>query len=254
MWGADWDPNVVFKVDPTVVGRGKNGNNDVKWYVWDECEKLVSLDIELYSIMRAEYYFIEKGYKKCEAGYRGNLGIDNFFVKKPQKTGGPKYILCESKFTCQEEEFTRWKDKEKEDKEKYVWGLMKKYDTKKSVKKYPQMSWQWLRDRTGLALQHFRKHHKEDKEEAKRQLKNLQKHVSTTIKRRSLKRYVNYFGAERVPIYPGRYKLVTGLRNRETETVFHLKWNLRKEIDFEAEFIELGEDFDKWCQERADSS
>lgn len=273
----------VFAASPVTAGDNRNSKVTVKWTVWEDSRKLKKTEVELYAVMRAEYYFIEKkGYKKLNSDYfvperyrrarkKGkwgwyktgySYGIDSFFVKGPNTAKDEvKYIICESKFTCNEAEF---------EKLKRPTCVGTRYD--KLNRNYPpvQMSWDWIlgaaRRATYWPSQQWpassidfmktRKESKinyidlevirEDLKESMVEMANLRK----TIRRReynNIKRYLNIFGAARVPVYPGIY-LLASLRKKTTNSLLHLKWDkLKKEIDFESEFYPLDDDFDDWC-------
>lgn len=254
--GWPWYRGEVFKVGQYTVGEGKNGKNDVKWTVWEESKKLSNLEVELYSVMRAEHYFIKKGYRKCASKYfqdgRGeNYGVDSFF--KNERPKGLRYILCESKFTRDETAFNQWMEEgDEERRNQLIFNKLRcNSPSPRWRKKYPYMSWEWLRDRVKRAIKCPAGQYEYLTDDLKAELKLLEKHVRKSRNRTYVHRYVNFFGAERVPIYPGRYKLVTRARNRLTKEALHLEWkNFGKVKVKKKEFIKLDDDFNKWVKEQ----
>ncbi len=57
-----------FEVEKKKVGSG-TGKTKVKWTVWDKSDKLSNLEVELYSVMRAENKYIKEGYVKTASKY-----------------------------------------------------------------------------------------------------------------------------------------------------------------------------------------
>src|SRR4029079_18190671 len=104
-----------FKVETKPVDSG-SGTVEVKWTGWGDASKLTNMEVELYSVMRAEKYYIGKGAKKLASKYvrtfsnKGkvitveNCGVDNFF-----RNLDGTYLFCESKFTRDVAKFASWK-------------------------------------------------------------------------------------------------------------------------------------------------
>lgn len=231
-----------FKVEEKAVDSG-SGSVQIKWNVWDDADKLTNLQVELYSVMRAEYRYCESlGYKKLMSKYFyvrniggrfipiENCGIDNFFKK------GSQYVVCESKFTRNEGKFATWKSNHEN-----VWELMGKY--KAGGKPCRQMSWQWIADRATLAA---------DKPAGMRGASAAKRaailadvnEVKDACVDRDVTRVVNVYGSANVPIYPGRYKFMCGEGAKVSKNELHLQWDLGIT---DSEFVELGAAFDQWA-------
>ena len=146
------EDNNPFPVKPTAVPSA-TGDVTLEWKVWAKTSEVSSghrFDrIELYSVMRAEDYFISQGYRKlaskyyCDAhGPTENSGLDSFFKKD-----GEKYVVCESKFTSKEGDFTSWMGTGRRNKEEWIW----RYKLRKYKGLIP-MSWEWIGDRVKRAV------------------------------------------------------------------------------------------------------
>jgi hypothetical protein len=262
----------AFKVGKRTVCKGKNGVQEIKWYVWEEYKKLARQEKELYAVMRVEHHYLKTqkklGYRKITskyfqtASYKGeNSGIDSFFVlegKKPDQYT-PRYIICESKFNGDDTAFNKWKGSDDKARQNLAWNLLRKDKKKKGL---VQMSWQWLRKRTvkvrlwpagcrELVKTPWGGYFKLDKALAKSIADELY-HVGKAATKKSatrknhIRRYINHFGANRLPMYPGRYRLYSKARVRYTIGLLHLKWDLN--VDFKKEFMFLTLWFEDRCE------
>jgi len=193
--------------------KTKSGKNSVEWKTrWDLFKQplgrnprgLSSVDCEIYSIMRAEYRYLEEGYQKLESKHDGFHGIDGLFKK------GDQYLIVESKFLTPEkyENYCKgnsplsnlgWKKDPKNPSDGETEGYIR------------QMSWDWIRSNIRL----MEKTKKENGEKRKR------------LKKKNIQRVINVFGARPVYPPPGRY----GFRYRlsefdgKHETVVEVDWH-----------------------------
>ncbi len=227
----------AFEVEKAKVPKGTN-NIQVKWKVWDKSKNLRNCEVELYSVMRAEYHYIkEKKCKKLASKYPfwlwgkipiENCGIDSFF------SGKDSFVVCESKFTRNESLFADWKKNEKK-----VWSLLGTYKIGK--KRYRQMSWKWIKDRAKRAVSNAELGTKVFQE-----TKTMEKAIRKQMQ--NVERVMNIYGAAQVPVYPGKYTFISEEASKITQSPLHLQWTM--DIDEKEEFIILGKDFDKWEKER----
>jgi hypothetical protein len=231
----------VFKVAEKKVGPG-DGEVEVEWHVWDDSEKLLNVHVEHYSVMRAEEWFIRRGFEKTASKYfcyvqrkiKGrklrlpseNSGIDSFFRK------GSEYVVCESKFTRDEVFFEDCKaDRSK------AYPLLRPY------KGLRQMSWEWIEDRAIKAQKNpagMRGADAATKKEIRTEVRDMKKAIQDED---NVKRYLNIFGSNRLPVLPGTYAFRSAT-NHLTENELNLRWTL--DLD-EHEFIELDIEFINWC-------
>ena len=175
----------------------------------------------------------------CDAhGPSENFGVDSFF-----RLGGDQYVACESKFTRNESEFSDWMKMSKRKKEEWIWqNKLKKY------KGVIPMSWEWVEDR---ALRAVEDPPVEliDRTEAQNRavIVEVREMAKAVRKPKNVTRKVNFYGAEDVPIYPGRYRFMCAERTKLSKNLLHLKWTLKVEG---SEFIDLDERFDEWVEGR----
>jgi hypothetical protein len=238
-----------FKIPATAVPSG-TGEADLEWTVWAESNKIPNNNqVELYSVMRAEEWYIgKKGHQKLASKYFGdwygpseNFGIDSFFKD------GSKYVVCESKFTRDgQNEFTDWKKMRGRAKDEWIWNDRLWKDKRK---KPCPMSWAWIEKRAARA--------EEDPpiQIVPRDDIGNQRVVDEVIelnnaieKPTNIARFVNFFGAKEVPIYPGRYRFKCAERGKPSNNLLHLKWTFT--VDHGTEFTRLGLRFDKWVDKQ----
>src|SRR5947209_7206135 len=87
--GAEGKP--LFKVEEKAVPSG-DGEVQIKWTVWEIPKNMTTNQVELYSVMRAEYKYISDGWTKIASKYYSEprgipceaCGIDSFFSKGKQ--------------------------------------------------------------------------------------------------------------------------------------------------------------------------
>jgi hypothetical protein len=236
---------VLFRVEEKGVDAG-SGTVKIKWTVWDNAADLKNHQMELYGAMRAEHWYIgvEK-FKKIASKYFSwvgpetgseNSGIDNFFVKGQGSQG--EYVVCESKFTSDVGKFGDWKaDKTREK----IW----KYMTRDKRGGLWPMSWEWIGDRAKLAVADpagMRDAPEADKPKIRAETKQMQ--LAVIKYKKKMKRFVNIYGAEKIPIHPGRYQFLCTERQKKSTNILHLQWDLG--VNHGEEFIELGPAFDQW--------
>lgn len=226
-----------FKVEEGAVGSG-TGEKRLRWRVWDKPSKLETVEVEHYAVMRAEHHFIKQGYTKVASKYvnlqgRDNCGVDSFFVKNGN------YVFCESKFTG---DLKRFEDL-KNNREK-VWSIMSHPHKTMNGKSCRQMSWDWIEDRLRRAIRYPSSREDLSSTQADANIERLHNGSEAAGNRRG-KRFVNIFGASKVPMYPGAYRLysVAGASSNMLEIVWPIKYNPK-------EFIRLGRDFSIWLKHR----
>lgn len=230
-----------FELEKIEVKDG-TGEVKVKWTIWDDSKKLENNEVELYSVMRAEEYYIEQGFTKLASKWYWmkygkipieNCGVDSFFKKDY------KYLVCESKFTRDESLYEEWVRNDEK-----VWQRLGSYKMRK--KKHRQMSWVWLRSRASKAVGRpsgTRGLTPQKKAELAEECRLMRKQ----IRKKRVKRVVNVYGLESVPIYPGKYRFRSGEKGKISENTLTLKWDL--EIN-DKEFIVLGARFDRWAKSK----
>jgi hypothetical protein len=243
-----------FSVETAAVESG-SGERKVKWKVWEVSTKLNNHSVELYSVMRAEKWYIKQEYTKLSSKYFiswpnkktgqvitiENLGVDNFFWRGSDRA----YVFCESKFTRDKKKYESWLEDEKN-----VWQLMGRY--KADGKPCRQMSWEWILDRAKKAIK------------SPAGLAGLPQAQADSFKRggalmlaaasrKKGTRMVNIYGAPEVPIYPGVYRFFSDETGAASNNELHVDWPFEPAKE---EFIELGEKFDDWLakQSSADDS
>ncbi|MBF0231467.1 MAG: hypothetical protein HQK65_00315 [Desulfamplus sp.] len=213
-----------FQVEQLDIKDKETGKKEVRWTVWSPSNSLTNNEVELYSVMRAEFHYINKKYRKLHSHYNGSKGIDSFFVKQGQE----KYIICESKFTRDQDEFEKIKNNPSLIKNKLDSYTINKQNVR-------QMSWHWIKDRAKKAAK------KPGEKISQKNIETL-KMISTMRQKifmEKIQRVVNIYGAKKVPMYPGKYKLLFNLKISKKN--LHLTWDLK--ID-DKEFIDLDEIFD----------
>jgi len=233
---------VVFPVEQKDVPDG-DGNVKLKWTVWTPSNQLTTLQMEHYSVMRAEEHYISQGYTKIASKYYSptsgpkpipseNFGIDSFFRK-----GGLMYVACESKFTTNEGLFGQWKGRTNRNDVKAF--LRQRLSKRGGIR---QMTWRWINDRIlrsverpPVELQH---------RDPQAVIDEIDEMYEASLDH-NIKRAINVYGAAKVPIYPGRYKFKCGERAIVSEHVLHLTWDMGVSG---AEFMDLAHDFDAWIE------
>jgi hypothetical protein len=244
----DEDSN-PFPVKPKAVPSA-TGDVTLEWKVWAKTSEVSSGHrydrIELYSVMRAEEYFIEKKDCRklaskyyCDAhGPTENTGLDSFFKSE----SGGKYVVCESKFTSKEGDFTTWMSKGPAGKEDWICT----YKLKKYGGLIP-MSWPWINSRVKRAVRkppiQLVERTPAQKARIRAEIREMKRACQD---KDNVDRYVNFYGLEEVPIYPGRYRFKCAERTKLSKNILHLKWKLEVKA---GEFIKLGDRFDKeWVE------
>jgi hypothetical protein len=67
---------------------------------------------------------------------------------------------------------------------------------------------------------------------------------------KNIERWANIYGAQFVPIYPGRYRFICGRGGKQSVNILHAKWDLNSDDDKGKQFIRLDNDFDNWVKKQ----
>ncbi|RKH59940.1 hypothetical protein [Corallococcus llansteffanensis] len=228
-----------FQVGDEAVPSGSK-KVTVKWKVWESSDQLHDKEVEFYSVMRAEKYYIDAGYKKLGSKYSFTLfgrpiedcGVDNFFYRASDRS----YVFCESKFTRSMATFASWKADKKR-----VWARLSNYKGQR------QMSWKWIQDRAQKAYKRPSGLRPDMPLAEKAALRMAAARMKGAADQKNGKRMVNIHGADHVPVCPGVYTFTSDEAGVISSNELLVDWPFTPAED---EFIELGEEFDAWASKK----
>lgn len=231
-----------FQVEKDKKVPSGNTKVTVKWKVWESSDQLHDKEVEFYSVMRAEKYYIDAGYKKLGSKYAFTLfgrpiedcGVDNFFYRASDQS----YVFCESKFTRSKVTFERWMATEEKNQ---VWARLSNYKGQR------QMSWNWIQDRAEKAYKSPSGLRPDMPLAEKAALRMDAVRMLGAAHQKKGKRVVNVYGADHVPVCPGVYTFTSDEAGVTSSNYLLVDWPFTPAED---EFIELGEKFDAWASKK----
>ena len=189
-----------------VVSTVNGDKVDATWdLTWPDTN--VETEKEKYAVIRAEYYFLEKGAEKLEAKSSSN-GVDSLFL------GNKKIIICESKCSINGEavsDYNGWLARSKDmtqmlgastpgkAKSKKGGRELKVHPKKKVNARLMQMSWMWVYsiiEELTAKSEHPR-------------LKSNWEGISSLMEedKSCVERWFNFYGYDSLYVVPGKYHI-----------------------------------------------
>lgn len=231
-------PGLYRYCDEEVSGDRLSVDWELKWNrfkkpLGQDDDGLSTKDCEIYSVLRAEYRYLEEGYQKMPSKYDAVHGIDGVFKNKDE------YILVESKFTtpAKYERYCKghsplghlgWK--------KYPadHDLPEDAETEEYMR---QMSWDWI----SSSFIMMRDEGRDEKTQ------NTGKRMQY-VDRENIKRVMNVFGAR--PVHPPAgcygFKLRVAEFNDITEDIYKEQADAGSlEVDWHPNWLHSGKPYHK---------